>query len=56
LLIKWWSEYHIIGDFGNGWRLKLQYMRKRIRGWDINTKADKKKKEKKNNILRILKN
>jgi hypothetical protein len=28
LIIKWWSEHHIIGDFGNEWRLKLQHMRK----------------------------
>jgi hypothetical protein len=32
LIIKLWSEHHLIHDFGNEWRLKLQHMRKKIRG------------------------
>jgi hypothetical protein len=32
LLEKWWQEFHIRGDFGNDWRLKLQYIRKKLRG------------------------
>jgi hypothetical protein len=29
-IIRWWYEYCIIdGEFGNGWRLKLQHMRKK---------------------------
>jgi hypothetical protein len=45
LLIKWWSEHHIIGDFGNEWRFKLQHMRKKAEGWDKNIKAEKFRKK-----------
>jgi hypothetical protein len=41
LFSKWWRETHIIGDFSNSWRLKLQKIRKNLRGWDRNIKAEK---------------
>jgi hypothetical protein len=41
LFSKWWRETHIIGDFGNNWRLKLQKIREKLRGWDRNIKAEK---------------
>jgi hypothetical protein len=47
LFLKWWSEYHIIGDFGNEWKLKLQHIRKRLRGWNRNIIAAKHKNKKK---------
>jgi hypothetical protein len=48
LVINWWQSYQLdINDLGNSWKIKLQIMRRKFRGWHINTKG-KSKKEKKN--------
>lgn len=32
-LEHWWTEYVIIDNIGENWRIKLQRMRQNIRGW-----------------------
>lgn len=43
LFSDWWHNYAIIHDFGNQWRLKLQFMRKKLGGWNRNFNAEQQK-------------
>lgn len=45
LLERWWSEKIILNDIGNNWRLKLQYMRQKLRGWNCNLIGEQKRKK-----------
>jgi hypothetical protein len=46
LFESWWSNFIIIFDIANQWRLKLQFIRKKPRCYDSNLKAVKRKNKK----------
>ena len=39
LVIKWLHSYPLSCEWGNGWRLKLQFLRQKLRGWNNNFRA-----------------
>ena len=43
LLIQWWNSYPLGLDISNSWRLKLQFLRRKLRGWCLNFLGEKKK-------------
>lgn len=47
LLIHWWNSYHLSHEVGNSWRIKLQFMRQKLRGWNNNLRASQRKTKKK---------
>jgi hypothetical protein len=41
LFMTWWNSYILpILDIGEYWRLKLYFIRKKLRGWSLNLKAE----------------
>ena len=46
LVIKWWSSFQLQAEFGNGWRLKLQFLRQKLRGWNNNLRAEQNRQKK----------
>ena len=46
LLITWWGAFELQGELGNSWRLKLQFLRQKLRGWNNNYKAEQKRTKK----------
>ena len=40
ICVKWWNSYTSTNDVGNSWRLKLQFMRQKLRGWNNNLKEN----------------
>jgi hypothetical protein len=43
LFTIWWNFFIILVDFGEKWRLKLHFIRKKLRGWSLNLRASKKR-------------
>jgi hypothetical protein len=42
----WWDQFQIRGEVGNGWRLKNQHIKRKMRGWSANLNgAIKRQKE-----------
>lgn len=43
LLIQWWTSFPLDSDIGKSWKLKLQFLRRKLRGWNINFLGAKKR-------------
>jgi hypothetical protein len=39
---KWWYSFNLRGNLANQWRLKLQFVRRKCRGWNKNSIGVKK--------------
>lgn len=42
----WWNEYQLTDNLGNSWKLKMEFLRKKLRGWNINYRGNIKKLKK----------
>ena len=36
MVISWWNSFQLGPDIGNSWKFKLQFFRKKLRGWNSN--------------------
>lgn len=43
LVIQWWNSFILNSDLGNSWKFKLQFFRKKLRGWNANLQGEKRK-------------
>ena len=43
LVVSWWNECPLTIDLGLSWKLKLQSLRRKFRGWSSNVRGDKKR-------------
>lgn len=52
LIIKWWNSYILASDLGTSWKFKLQFLRRKLRGWHNNLQGEKNRQ--KNELLHQL--
>lgn len=43
LMIDWWQSFTLGCDLGKDWQLKLQFLRKKLRGWHANVMGAQKR-------------
>jgi hypothetical protein len=47
LMIIWWKSFPLdINDLGMSWKMKMQYLRRKFRGWNFNFRGQQKKEKK----------
>ena len=45
LLVTWWQSFQLEHDLGNSWKFKLQFLRKKLRGWNSNIQGEMRRKK-----------
>lgn len=54
LLATWWHSFQLEDDLGNSWKFKLQFLRRKLRGWNSNFQGENRRN--KQHLLNQLEN